>query len=196
MEGELKKIWQSSPEIEQVKFEKSRFMMDVQSNLDRMHRALKWMYIRESVAAFIVAPIFIAYIFILPNLVMQISSGLISLWAVFVLVVMQRVKKQKPDEMALSYVDYLNETKAYLELQMKLRKRIMIWYGGPFVLLLNVFFLGLLLENPDDTTSVFAMCGYAILMGVVVYWLNVRSANKYIAPKLEKVNELISSMEN
>ena len=42
IEDELVKIWQSSPNQERVKFEKSRLMIDVQSSLDRLHRFVKY----------------------------------------------------------------------------------------------------------------------------------------------------------
>jgi len=42
MEEELIKIWQSSPNQERIKFERSRLMMDVQSSMDDFNKKIKF----------------------------------------------------------------------------------------------------------------------------------------------------------
>jgi hypothetical protein len=58
MEDELVKIWQSSPNQERVKFEKSRLMIDAQSSIDRLHKEIRFRDIKEQIAVIIVIPAF------------------------------------------------------------------------------------------------------------------------------------------
>ena len=77
IEEELIKIWQSSPNQEVIKFEKSRLMLDVQSHLDRFQRGMKWLYLREALGAIIAIPIFIYFAFDIPHLISKIGAALI-----------------------------------------------------------------------------------------------------------------------
>lgn len=195
IEEELINIWQSSPHQEQVKFDKSRLMIDVQSSLDRFHKSMRGLYLRESLAAIIVIPIFLWYAFVIPILITQIASVLIALWAVGLLVFMHKLKKKKPDEHSVSYLEYLRQTKAYLHIQKKLREKIGIWYVGPFMVLCYLFMLGMMLENSSDKIYILGAAAYCSVLGFIIYIFNKRSAKKYVAPKLEKVESLIRTME-
>ena len=102
IEQELIQIWKSSPQVEQVKFEKSRLMMDVQSSLDRFHKATKRLIFIESMAAIIVMPIFIAYVFVIPVLLSKIASAMIAIWIGYVMYVMRKMKKERIRKWILS----------------------------------------------------------------------------------------------
>ena len=195
IEEELIKIWQSSPTQEQVKFDKSRLMIDVQSNLDRFHKSMKGLYLRESLAAIIVIPIFIAYVFFIPILLTQIASVLIALWGVALLLLMRRLKKRKPEEHTVSYAEYLRKTRNYLEIQKQLREKIILWYVGPCMAFCYLFMLGMILDDASDTNYIIGAAVYCLVLGAVIYILNRRSAKKFVAPKLEKVNDLIRTLE-
>lgn len=195
MEEELIKIWKSSPEREQVKFEKSRLLIDVKSGLDRFHSSMKWLYLRESLAAIITIPMFAYFALQASNLISQIGAGLIVLWASYILLVVRKTKKKIPDEYALSYLEFLHETKAYLETQMKLRLNIFYWYVLPFLSFCYLFMLGFILESSDGPTFMIGGGIYCLVIGAAIYFLNRRSARKVVGPKLEKVNELIEKMK-
>ena len=195
IEEELIKIWQSSPTQEQVKFNKSRLMIDVQSNLERFHSSMRWLYLRESLAAIIVIPIFISYVFFIPILLTQIASILIALWGIAILVLMHKLKKRKPEEHSMSYAAYLRKTRDYLEIQKKLREKIILWYVGPCMAFCYLFMLGMMLENASDTNYIIGAAVYCLILGAVIYILNKRSAKKFVAPKLEKVNGLLKTLE-
>lgn len=194
IEEELINIWKSSPEQELVKFEKSRLLIDVQSSLDRFHKSMKWLYLRESLGAIIAIPMFGYFALQASNMVSQIGAGLIALWAIYILIVVRKTKKEAPSEYTMNYLEFLNKTKDYLETQMKLRLNIFYWYVLPFMTFCYLFMLGFLLEESNDITFIVGAGIYCIVIGIAIYFFNRRSAKKYVGPKLEKVNALIESM--
>ena len=196
IEQELIRIWQSSPQQEQVKFDKSRLMIDLQSNLDRFHNAMKWLYLRESLGAIIAIPAFGYFAFQAPNLLSQIGAGLIALWAAYILLVVRKTKKRSPEGATSNYMDFLKETQQYLELQMKLRLAIFWWYVLPFMTFCYLFILGIILEKSGSITHILGGGVYCLVIGITIFYLNKRSATKVVAPKLEKVSALIKAMES
>ncbi len=195
MEEELKKLWQSSPEQEQVKFEKSRFMMDVQANVDRFHKSMKQLYLRESMGVIIIIPIFLIYAFIFPQPLTKVASGLIILWGIYILLVIRKTKQQKPEQYSLSYLEYLQQTRAYLELQKKLRKNVLLWYALPLLSFSFLFLVGLLKDKPDGTNAIITSGIICVAIGIIIHFLNRISAKKFVEPKLKKVNDLIKTLE-
>ncbi|EAY26793.1 hypothetical protein [Microscilla marina] len=195
IEDELKKIWQSSPQQEQVKFEKSRFMMEVQSNVDRFHKGLKWLYLREALGVIMVIPIFAVYAFIFPQILAKIASVLIILWAIYILLVIDKTKKKRPTEYTDNYLDYLHKTKAYLELHKKLRDKVLYWYVAPFISFTFLFMVGLSEGKPNRASLLVKVGVVCVIIAVIIHFLNKVSVKRFVAPKLKKVNELIKSLE-
>jgi len=156
---------------------------------------MKWLYLRESLGAIIAIPMFAYFAWQASNVISQIGAGMIVLWACYILLVVRKTKKKIPDEYALSYLDFLEETKAYLETQMKLRLNIFYWYVLPFLTFCYLFMLGFMLERSDSTTFVIGAGIYCLVIGTAIYFLNRRSAKKFVGPKLEKVNDLIKKMK-
>ena len=195
IEEELIKIWKTSPFQEQVKFERSRLMMDVQANLDQFHKSMKWLYLRESLGAIATIPMFTYFVFQAPNIVSKIGAGLIALWACYILFVVKKTKKKSPDGSTANYMQFLKDTKDYLDLQMKLRLSIFYWYVLPFLSFCYLFMLGFILEKSADLVFILGAGIYCLVIGIAIYYLNRRSAKKFVGPKLEKVTSLIKTME-
>jgi len=84
MEEELIKIWQSSPNQERIKFEKSRLIIEVQTGMDRVHRKIKFRDMSEQLAIVLVVPVFIYSAVTSPYLLSKIASILIVAWGIFV----------------------------------------------------------------------------------------------------------------
>lgn len=195
IEKELIKIWQSSPSQEQVKFERSKLMIDVQSRVDQLHKGMKWLYLREGMGAAVSIPLFLVYAFIFPYTITKIACILIAVWAVIILFVIKRTKEKSPEQYTENYLEYLRKTKAYLDLQKRLREKIFSWYILPLFSLIYMFLLGFILGEPEKMQT-FIMVGVIFLIAAIaIYFLNKRSAKKFIQPKLDKVNQLLSSLQ-
>jgi hypothetical protein len=194
IEDELIKIWQSSPNQERVKFEKSRLMIDVQSSLDRFHKAIRNRDLTETIAAIIVIPVFAYYAYIIPHTATKIASVLIALWAVYVVIKLKKARKSKPGAFTETYQEYLYKTREYLIVQKKLLDTVLYWYilpGFAFILLFLLGFIGM----PEKHNYIIKTGTLSTVLGVLVYFLNRRAVKKRITPRLEKVDELIKVME-
>lgn len=194
IEDELTRIWKSSPNQERVKFRKSRLMLELQSSLDRFHRAIRNRDLIETIAAIVVVPIFACCAFVIPYTLTKIASVLIGVWAVYVIVHLRKARSHKPGSFTISYQEYLYKTRDYLIVQKKLLDTILYWYLLPgFILML--LFLGGFAGIPEKHDHLVRTAVGAFVLGLLVYYINRRAARKHIAPRLEKVNELISVVE-
>ncbi|NQZ77686.1 MAG: hypothetical protein HRT61_16525 [Ekhidna sp.] len=195
MEDELIKIWKSSPEQEQVKFDKSRFMLDVQASVDDFYKQMKMLFIREAMGSFIAIPMFLFYAFLMPHVLTKIGFALVALGATYILYITKKAKNSVPNQFAMSYLQYLQDTKAFLEESKKQRETVVIWYLMPIVLPIWLAMVGFYLDRPESLNTLLLTIGVSILASVGIHFMNLRSANKVVAPRLEKVNKLLKTME-
>ena len=194
IEDELVKIWQSSPNQERIKFEKSRLIIDVQTSLNDVHKAVKYRDLLDIVSAAIVIPAFAFYIFFIPFTLSKIASGCIALWAVYVIIRIRKAKKNKPDAFTGTYLEYLRKSRRFLMDQKELMDTVLYWAIIPFVTLVTLFLIGFWQRPGPTLNRAIALCGNFAL-GIVIYFMNKWAVKKQIMPRLEKVDELISVME-
>lgn len=190
IEDELVKLWQSSPNQERIKFDKSRLMLDVQSAIDKLERAIKFRDLRETIAVAIISPFFIYMGYIIPSILTKIACGLIVLYGIFVVFWLNRAKKYKPGPLTSTYLEYLRKAKQHLDAQKHLLDTVWYWYILPAYVSFSLFTLG------SGTTEVIiriqvlliALCG-------AIYYLNKRAVTKTLVPKLAKIEAAIQVME-
>jgi hypothetical protein len=190
IEDELVKLWQSSPNQERIKFDKSRLMLDVQSGIDRLERAIKYRDLRETLAVAIVGPFFIYMGYIIPSVLTKIGSGLIVLYGIFVVLWLNRAKKHKPGPLSSTYLEYLRKAKQYLDAQKHLLDTVLYWYILPAYVSMSVFMLG------SGTHEVIIRMQIGLIaLCVAIYYLNKRAVTKTLVPKLVKIEAAIRVME-
>ncbi len=194
MEDELMKIWQSSPNRERIKFERSRLILDLQSSLDRIQRSWKSMIVRETIAIIIIIPAFVFITFYVPFTISKIGSIWIVLSVIYILVRLRSPKKYKPTDFTETYIDYLYKTKEHLNAQKKLLDTVLYWYILPvfpgFVLILMGF-----IHIPEKRKLIVITALAFVIMAVLAYFLNKRAVKKEFDPRLGKIDELIKVME-
>jgi hypothetical protein len=195
IENELVKIWQSSPNQERVKFEKSRLMIDVQSTVDQIHRKIKYRDLAEQLGAILVSPVFIYYAFTIPFLLTKIASILIVVWAMYVIFRIRQAKKHKPGAFTDNYLQYLHTTKKYLLVQKDMIDNVLYWYILPAMILMFMFILGPGV-TPERMSKLTSMGILNIFIGAATYYLNKRAVKKQLLPRLEKIDKLIGVMSN
>lgn len=193
MEDELIKIWQSSPNRERVKFEKSRLMIEVQSSIDRFHKQIRNRDLREQIAVAIVIPVFAYYAYAIPNLLTKVASVLIIGYGVFVAIRLRNAKKHKPGTFTETYLTYLHKTRDYLLIQKQLLDSVLYWYILPGVTLTMLFTLGFGIT--DRLKPILKMAVLNIVLAIVTYFLNKSAVKTQIVPRLVKVDELINMLE-
>ena len=195
MEDELIKIWQSSPEVEQIKFEKSRLMLDMQSSLDRFYRLLKYGILIEQIAIIIIIPVFLFYIYLVPPILAKIASFFIVIWAVWYWLRLRKWKRAKPTETATNYLDYLKKNKDYLEYSKRMSDTALYWYilppmSGYFLFVAGHYLDGII--NTDFLIKLIVL-GVAVSIGSLI-WIRF-AVKKHYVPRLKKIDELIKAME-
>lgn len=193
MEEELIKIWQSSPNQERVKFEKSRLMIDVQSSMDHFHRSIKNRDLREYIAVAIIIPAFAFSAYFIPFTVSKIASVLIIGYAIYVAIRLRNAKKHKPSAFTETYLDYLYKTREYILIQKQLLDTVIYWYILPGVTLTMLFVMGFGITG--RLKPILKMGAINVGLAVATYYLNKRAVQKELVPRLTKVNELINLME-
>jgi protein-S-isoprenylcysteine O-methyltransferase Ste14 len=193
IENELVKIWQSSPNQERVKFEKSRLMIDVQSNVDLIHRKIKYRDIAEQLGAILVSPVFIYYAFTIPFLLTKIASILIVVWAMYVIFRIRQAKKHKPGAFTDNYLQYLHKTRDYLVIQKDMIDNVLYWYILPAMILMFMFILGPGV-TPERISKLTSTALVIVVTGIAIYYLNKRAVKKQLNPRLEKIDKLIGVM--
>lgn len=195
IEDELIKIWQSSPNQEQLKFSKSRLMLDVQSGMDRIHRKIYWRDLREAMFAVIGMGGFIYGLFFvnLP-LLSKIASVLICIWGVYTVVLVRRARKHEPDKLTSAYLDYLRNTKAYLDIQITLLERALYWFILPAIFLVSLFLAGFW-GIPEKLPIIIQAEATCIGLCVLIYLLHKAAVSTELGPKRKKIEELLRMME-
>ncbi|SRR5260221_3306304 len=194
IEGELIKIWQSSPNQERVKFEKSRLMIEMQSSVDDLHRKIKNRDLREQLAALIVIPVFAYYVYLVPFLLSKIASALVIVWVVYVLLRLRKAKKHKPGAYTETYLEYLYKTRQYIEIQKHMIDSVLSWYILPGWAILNLFLSGFI-GVPGKLKWIIQTEVLSVVVSIATYILNKRAVKKQFTPRLEKIDELINVMK-
>lgn len=194
IEEELIKIWQSSPNQERVKFEQSRLMIEVQGSMDSFHRKIKNRDMIETLAVILVAPVFLLIAFITPDLLSKIASVLIVAWGIYVVVRLRNARKHKPGAYSETYLTYLIQTRAYLQIQKNLLDQVVYWYILPGFILISLFLAGRF-EVGGKNIQVIKTFVLNAALAVVIYFLNKRAVNKEIVPRLVRVEQLIALLE-
>ncbi len=194
MEDELVKIWQSSPEQEQIKFEKSRLIIDMDSSLNRIHRVWKYMVIREAVAGAITVPIFAYVAFTHSFTLTRIGSVLIALGVIYILYRLLSIARQKPINYSDTYLDYLYKAREVLGMQKKALDNVVFWYVLPIAPGFILFLLGFI-HIPEKTNIILFTFSLFIAVAIGAHYLNKWAAKKQFAPRLKKIDELIKVME-
>lgn len=195
IEDELIKIWQSSPKVEQIKFEKSRLMLDVQSSLNRLDKKIKFRDLTEISLAILVIPIFTYQVYAIPFPLSKIASVLIVLWLFYVIFRLRRSKKHKPSSFTETYIDYLHKSKKYLYIQKRLLDTVFYWYIFPCLFAVVLFIIGASLGGRFGILKLIVIIIGVICLGIGVYFLNKRAVRREFTPRLKKIDELIKALE-
>lgn len=200
IENELIAIWQSSPNHERIKFEKSRLMLEVQSSLDKFDRTTRyWDFMEIGIAATMI-PLFGYRVYQLPSVLSKFGAVLIVIWLIYVIYSAVKLKNAKPQEDD-SYIDYLRQCMEYLERHKILSRKLMLWYVFPCLIGVAMIIIGQLdllsksWGQVIDTGMVWITLLIFIAIVVFAHQINKWVVKKEFTPRLKKVGELIRSME-
>ncbi|TGV02221.1 hypothetical protein [Flavivirga rizhaonensis] len=192
IEDELIKIWQSSSNQERIKFEKSKLMIELQSSLGRLHRWWKYIELVEVIMAIIGILLSIFLVFFIPFVLIKIAIVFIIICAIYLIIKYQGVHRFKPSDLEENYLDYLRNTREYLEVQKKFLETYVHWGILPIYPIMVLFTIGIW-ENAPIYFIVFINIA-VIGIGIYGYFLNKKRVEHEINPRIARIDELIKTL--
>lgn len=201
LENELNKIWQNSTREELVKFNASKLIIDLDSNLESFDRCIKNRDRREIIAAVSVMVIFGAMAYFIPQILskMGILRGVLYgmglmlgvIFGILVIYKLRYVKKFKADNYSLSMKEYLIEHQQYLIKERSLLENVLYWYILPATLSTILIFVGVNLGS----TRTYILILISLVVNAYAYYINKRTVKKDFNPLIEKLDVTIKELE-
>ena len=201
MEDELIALWQSSPKHEQIKFEKSRLMLEVQASMNRFDKAIKFRDWLEIGTALVLLPLFSYQVYVQPIYLAKLAALWTVLVIVFIVYKLIMARKNKPSKVD-SYLEHLKKERVYLIKQKTLLENVLYWAVIPMLVGFFSFLagsLGVFNKSWQEVTrikKVWIALLAAIATTVTIPLLNKWSVKREINPRIKKLDELIHRMES
>ncbi len=195
MEDELIKIWQSSSNQERIKFEKSKLMIELQSSLGRLHRWWKYLELLEVALAIIGILSCVFIVFWLPFVLSKVAAVLMMTCAIYLIVKYQGMHRFKPNDLEENYLDYLKKTREYLEAQRQFLQTYVHWGILPVYPIMLLFTASIWVQIPATRYLIVFIYVASIGIGIYGYFLNKKRVKHEIAPRIERVDLLIRTLE-
>lgn len=195
MEEELTKIWQSSPNQERIKFEKSRLMVEVESHAVRFYKQVKNRDRLDMITIAPIIPVFTLYIFIVPSILSKIALGCFVLWAIYMLIRIRKAKRNRMGNFTGTYLEYLYNTRELLLEQKQIRDAVLRTSILPVTAFAFLFFMGFMESHTVSIRGIVSFGVGIIVIPVGLHIFNEWEIKNKILPRLTKVDELINVME-
>ena len=138
---------------------------------------------------------FAFYIYMVPYTLSKIAAGLAVLFGAIAYLRFRQAKKKEPKDFTGTYADYLHKSKTFLLGQKRLTDTALYWTAIPGISICVLFFLGFLESPLFTTTGITVLCVGSIVFGVIVFLLSKWWVKMAIIPNVEKIDELIRTLE-
>ncbi|PRX53964.1 hypothetical protein [Flagellimonas meridianipacifica] len=193
IEDELIKIWQTSSNQERIKFEKSKLMIELQSSLKRLDRWWNYIELSETILAVFGVLLSTFLLFKIPFILTKIALALMIICAVYLIIKYRGIKKFQPSDLENNYLNYLKKNREYLHAQKKFLKTYFYWGILPVYPIMLLFTISVWEKVPVHLIVIINVA--TIGMGIYGYFLNKKRIKREITPRIGRVNELISEIE-
>ena len=203
LDQELKNIWLNSAPEEQVKFNFSRLMIDLNNKMKNMDSAIKKRDFRETAAALLGVFAFSYLAWEVPFVISKLACALIILWSFYVIYKLRSVRQSTAHERYdHSFRDQLSRQKQQLKAQAQMLNSVLYWYVLPPFLLNVLFLVGLgdpgayewstFLQDilPFELNEKLSFILVASLFYAFVVWLNRRAVRKELEPVIAEIQQL------
>ncbi len=208
LEQELKNIWKSSSQVEQIKFDLSRLVIDLDGKMKRIEKAIRSRDLREIGAALVVVPLFGYLAYEVPYPIARVAAILTIVWAFYVIYKFRSVQKKRiKEDLSLSFRQQLANQKSNMMDQHKLLDTVLYWYVlPPYVLnMLFVWSLGypsdlewtgsLINHLPMAMNDKISLTIGLAVFNVFVVWLNKRAVRKTLNPLIADIERVQQQLE-
>jgi hypothetical protein len=203
LEEELKEIWRGSSRADQVKFDLSKLLIELNATMKQVEKNIRARDRRETVASLIGIPIFGYFAYAIPFPVTKIACILAIAIFCYIIYKLRSVRKQMPvPNMSLSFREQLAHQKEYMIKQKKLLDQVLYWYVLPPYLMNIVFIFGL--GDPEAynwSSNLIAYLPIAFIekIRIIIFltifygwivWLNRRAARKAFPPVIAEIERV------
>jgi hypothetical protein len=204
LEQELKEIWKTASQVERIKFDLSRLMIDLNKKMRSIERAIRRRDRREIVAAVLMIPIYGYLAYEIPFMMSKIGSIVILIWCVYVIFKLRNVQKTKrKTDLSLSFSEQLESQKTHMTQQVKLLDTVLYWYILPPYIGNIIFIFGLSDPSEYEWSNIVLdvylplsmpykiayLVSGAIVSGVIL-WLNKSIVKKTLKPLIDETEEV------
>lgn len=210
IEQELKNIWNSSSQTEQISIETNPLIIELSSKVNTMQKQIRIRDIRE-ISASVIGIIIFSYLFYeIPFPITKISCIFSIIWFVFVIYKFRKSKKQNTtSDLSSSITDQLAHQEVTMQRQAVLLGSSAYWYAIPPFVINFLFILGL--GNPADYNWTNSLAenilpltiNFKIVMLVAlalfytfIIWINKRVVTKDINPLLKSIKTMQQQLNN
>lgn len=208
VEQELKDIWRNSSQMERIKFDLSRLIVDLNDKATKLNNVIRKRDRREIIASVFASALFIYLAYSVPFLIARIGCVLaVASFGYLVYRLRHNRELKKPIDLTLSFKDQLARQRQNMEQEAKLLNTVLYWYILPPFIAQVIFIFGIgdpsaigwesqLLEHlPLTMYSKLRFIGFVALFNLLVVWLNKRAVKKSITPIIEEIDRLQQQLE-
>ncbi len=208
VEQELKDIWRNSSQMERIKFDLSRLIVDLNNKATQLNNVIRKRDRREIIASVIASMLFIYLAYSVPFVIARVGC-LVAIASFGYLVYRLRHNRQlkKPIDLTLSFKDQLARQRQNMEQEAKLLNTVLYWYILPPFVAQIIFLFGIgdpstigwdspLMEYlPLTMADKLRFLGFVALFNLFIVWLNKRAVRKEIKPIIEEIDRLQQQLE-
>jgi hypothetical protein len=200
LEQNLKDIWRNSSQIEKIKFDLSRLVIDLNAKMNKIDKAIRTRDIRE-IGASVIGIIMFGYFAIeVPFPVSKIACVLTIGWFIYIIFKLRKNRKIKiAIDMSTPFNEQLDSQRKNMVQEAKLLNSVLYWYVLPPFIMNILFVVGI--GNPADyswspmildmlpttTNDKISILIFIALFNVFVVWLNKRAVRKSINPIIKDI---------
>ncbi len=208
VEQELKDIWRNSSQVEKIKFDLSRLLIDLNNKATNLNKVIKKRDRREIIASVLASLLFMYLAYAVPFVIARIGCVLaIGAFTYLIFKLRNNRLLKKPIDLTLSFKDQLARQKQNMEQEARLLNNVFYWYILPPYIAQVVFIFGIgdpsaigwdssLLDHlPVTMAGKFRFITIISLFNIFVVWLNKRAVKKNIMPIIEEIDRLQQQLE-
>lgn len=208
VEQELKNIWKNSSQVEKIKFDLSRLIMELDGEMNRIEKVIRKRDLREILASIAGIPIFVYLTYEVPYPISKAASALTLTWFIYVIYKFKSVQKSRiPEDLTLSFSQQLENQKLNMLAQHNLLNTVLYWYVLPPFILNMVFIWGL--GYPDSEATLSGIMEYLpttlegqmtftiglMLFNAFVVWLNKKAVKQTLNPLIAEIERIQNQLQ-
>ncbi len=208
VEQELKEIWRNSSQMENIKFDLSRLLMEFHKKAANLDKVIRKRDMREIGASVFGIILFGYFAYELPFWVSKVGCSLSIGWFVYIVYKFRNNRKTKLQvDLTLPFKVQLERQQKNIKQEAHFLNSVFYWYVlPPFIANLIIIFgagdpslydwnprLDLLPITLESKITM--ICFLALFSGFVV-WLNKRAVKKTLNPIIDEINRIQEQLDN